>query len=387
MAAKSYYAEWLGVTVGDAQPNHYQLLGLKEFEGDKARIEQAARRQREKLAPFLKGTPAEREIAERLLTAVRRAEYELSDPARRSSYDYLLKETREKGSPEPLPMAAVAHEQELLMQRDRAIEQANWEKAEEVARKLVSYNPQNASHQQVLDEVLARRARGARKALGLQAVKTLVLLLVLLGVGLLVANVVRRAAKATDTTGGAGGAKVQEGGAGSEASTTAGGVTRPGTVGAQAQADAAEAVTKAEKLLEGKKFAEALAAYKDAMLNRRAGGANVEQGLRSLETKIADAKQSARERAKAAEGQGDWAAGTQAYQDLLDLGEMREAQPRLQAMQAAAQAEQLEKAGKLEEAVTAYKKVVGTLADRTALDAKIAALEKQIAETRPKLKY
>jgi len=383
MAAKSYYAEWLGVTVGDAQPNHYQLLGLKEFEGDKARIEQAARRQREKLAPFLKGTPAEREIAERLLTAVRRAEYELSDPARRSSYDYLLKETREKGSPEPLPMAAVAHEQDLLTQRDRAIEQANWEKAEEVARKLVSYNPQNASHQQVLEEVLARRARGARKALGLQAVKTLVLLLVLLGAGLLVANVVRRAVKATDTTGGAGGAKVQEGG--SEASTTAGGGTRPGTVGAQA--DAAEAVTKAEKLLEEKKFAEALAAYKEAMLNRRGGGANVEQGLRSLETKIADAKQSARERAKAAEGQTDWAAGTQAYQDLLDLGEMREAQPRLQAMQAAAQAEQLEKAGKLEEAVTAYKKVVGTLADRTALDAKIAALEKQIAETRPKLKY
>jgi hypothetical protein len=69
------------------------------------------------------------------------------------------------------------------------------------------------------------------------------------------------------------------------------------------------------------------------------------------------------------------------------LGEAREAQPHLQAVQAAAQAEQLEKAGKLEEAVAAYKKVAGALADRSALDAKVADLEKQIETTRPKLKY
>jgi hypothetical protein len=130
-----------------------------------------------------------------------------------------------------------------------------------------------------------------------------------------------------------------------------------------------------------------LAAYQQARASIRAGDPAAEERLRSLGKKIADAKAEARDRAKAAEGQADWAAAAQAVQDLAALGEAKEAPPRLLAVQAATQAEQLEKAGKLEEAVAAYKKVAAALADRSALDAKVAELEKQIAETRPKLRY
>ena len=401
MAVKGYYAEWLGVTTaGDAPPNHYQLLGLKEFDGDTGRIAEAARRQRQKLEPFLKGTPDERETAERLLLALQRAEYVLSDPTRRSEYDYWLKETREKGAPKTVPMAAVAAEHELLIQRDRAIEQSNWTKAEEVALKLVSFDPQNLSYQQVLEQVQAHRARGARKALGLRAVRSLLLLLALAGVALLLVNVGRRVLKAGATTTGGGGEAVggtvgakpgaggRPGGAGPAAPAGAAAGGRPTAGGPQAQAGAAgDIIAQAEKSLEEKKFTEVLAAYQRARANTRAGDTAAAEGLRSLEKKIADAKVEARDRAKAAEGQADWVAAGQAYQDLAALGETKEAQPRLLAVEAAAQAEQLEKAGKLEEAVAAYKKVVGALADRSALDAKVADLEKQIAETRPKLKY
>ena len=404
MAVKGYYTEWLGVTTAaDTPPNHYQLLGLKEFEGDAGRIAEAARRQRQKLEPFLKGTPDERETAERLILALKRAEYVLSDPARRSEYDYWLKETREKGAPKTVPMAAVAAEQELLTQRDRAIEQGNWTKAEEVALKLVSFDPQNASYEQVLEEVQAHRARGARKALGLRAVRSLLLLLMLAGVALLLVNVGRRWLKAGATTGaggeagggtagprpsGAGSAKPRVGAGGPAAAAAGGGAARGTASGAQAQTEApAAAIAQVEKLLEERKFAEAVAAYQEARTKGGSGGTATEQGLSSLRDKIDAAKKEARDRAKAAEGQADWAGASQAYQDLLALGETREAQPRLLAVRAAAQAEQLEKAGKLEEAVAAYNKIAAALVDRTALDAKVAELKKQIETTRPKLKY
>jgi hypothetical protein len=388
MAVKDFYAEWLGVTARDRPPNHYQLLGLKEFAGDKGLIEQAARQQRQRLEPFLKGSPDERETAERLVLTLQRAEYVLGDPARKREYDAWLTETREKGAPKTVPLAAVAAEQELLTQRDRAIEQGNWGRAEEVALKLVSFDPQNASHQQVLTEVQARRARGEQKALGLKAVKLLVLVGVLVGLALLVVRVAHRVTSAVETAGATGGAKPHEQRTGPPTSTSAAGAARPSTAGAAPQTDArAEAVTRAEKLLEEKKFAEALAAYQEARTKAGSAGTTAEQGLSSLRDKIDAAKKEARDRAKAAEGRADWAQAVQAYQDLAALGETREAQPHLAAAQAAAQAEQLEKAGKLEEAVAAYNKVAAALVDRTALDAKVAELKKQIETTRPKLKY
>ena len=191
MAVKDSYSEWLGVTTPKRPPNHYQLLGFKESASDQRLIEEAARRQVEKLKQYQQGSPTEREMAGRLLLEVQRAQYILTDPGRKAEYDRWLKETGQKGAPRSVHISLVAAEQELIAKRDQAVARQQWGQAEELAGKLVAMDPKNPDHKDALQRIQERAVRTRRSATVSSAAKNIVLVVVLVGVVILGVNLIR----------------------------------------------------------------------------------------------------------------------------------------------------------------------------------------------------
>ena len=384
MAVRDSYAEWLGVTAPQRPPNHYQLLGLEDFEPDHQRIQEAVRRQTDKLRQYQRGSATERETADRLLLAVQRAHYVLADPKRKAEYDRSLEETRQKGAPKGVHLSVVAAQQELLSQRDRAAANQQWQEAEELARKLVAMDPENAAHKEALERIRTRAARARQTRVAMKGVKNLVVIVVLVCVGILGVKLVQHQAEKQDAV--SRGEAHEATGDWPSAADAYREAAAQGDEKAQSRLEAAEAATKAEELMAEKRYTEALAELKKA---RRGAGsqAALQERIQSLQRKLDHAKEQAQERAQDAEARGDWQTALQAYQELIDLGGDRTVEGRRDAIQTVLKAEQLEETGKFEEALAAYKEIVETVSCRSEIETRIAKLEEQIAATRPQLRY
>ncbi len=83
------YAEWLGVTTPSRPLNHYQLLGLAAFEGDRLKILAAAEAALGKVRPFRDGERADE--CQRILDELSMAKLVLCDGARKGQYDGQLR--------------------------------------------------------------------------------------------------------------------------------------------------------------------------------------------------------------------------------------------------------------------------------------------------------
>jgi len=81
--------EWLGISLDEQPPSHYQLLGLKPFEHDDAKIERAAQRQSSKLKQHSEGPHAAE--AKQTLGEIAAAKATLLDPNKRRLYDHILR--------------------------------------------------------------------------------------------------------------------------------------------------------------------------------------------------------------------------------------------------------------------------------------------------------
>lgn len=82
------YRDWLGITSSERPPNHYQLLGLTEFEKDSAKIAAAFENRFGNVRRYQVGARAEE--AGQLLQRLSSAYAELSDERRKADYDATL---------------------------------------------------------------------------------------------------------------------------------------------------------------------------------------------------------------------------------------------------------------------------------------------------------
>lgn len=107
MADFNPYIEWLGLSADLAEPNHYQLLGLANFEGDVAKITIAADKAMSRVRGFRPGPNAK--AWSKLLDELLLAKGRLLDPERKSEYDADLRESGSAtppAAPSPAPSAA-----------------------------------------------------------------------------------------------------------------------------------------------------------------------------------------------------------------------------------------------------------------------------------------
>lgn len=381
MAVKDFYSQWLGVTTEERPPNHYQLLRLEEFEADLERIREAAAGQMEKLRRFQRAGPTARETAERLLLEIQRAQYVLTDPQRKDEYDRWLRETHQKGAPKSVHLSLMAAQQELITKRDQAVKRRQWGQAEQLARKLVALAPEDPEHQRALEFTQAQAARARRSALVRSSAKTIVTVVVLLGLAVLGVSLFRgyRSGQEAET-----GAPTSETTGGEPAAQGRGEAAR--TPSRAARPDTADLLAQAEKLLAEGRYTEALAEYKRALRTARDRQA-LQERIQSLERKLAEIREQALERSRSAEARGDWSAAEQAYKELAALDGGKEVEAHLEALQSARRGEQLEKSGRFEEALTAYQEAVGGLGDPSEAQRRTARLQKVIEATRPQLRY
>ncbi len=90
MADFNPYVEWLGLSADVAEPNHYQLLGLPNFEADVAKIAVAADKAMSRVRGFRPGPNAK--AWSKLLDELLLAKGRLLDADRKSEYDADLRE-------------------------------------------------------------------------------------------------------------------------------------------------------------------------------------------------------------------------------------------------------------------------------------------------------
>lgn len=83
------YAEWLSVATAMRPPNHYQLLGLKDFESDRAKIAAAAEAAQSRLLTVAPGDRLDE--WQRILDELSVAKLVLADAARKGQYDGQLR--------------------------------------------------------------------------------------------------------------------------------------------------------------------------------------------------------------------------------------------------------------------------------------------------------
>lgn len=83
------YAEWLGMSTAMRPPSHYQLLGLKDFESDRAKIVAAAEASQSKMHGVAPGNRLDE--WQRILDELSVAKLVLCDAARRGQYDGQLR--------------------------------------------------------------------------------------------------------------------------------------------------------------------------------------------------------------------------------------------------------------------------------------------------------
>lgn len=91
------YHRWLGIPLEEQPPDHYRLLGVKDFESDLDVIEHAADRQMAHLRRLQLGPHAS--LAERLLGEVAAVRGHLLDASQKTAYDAVLR-SRKTATPE-----------------------------------------------------------------------------------------------------------------------------------------------------------------------------------------------------------------------------------------------------------------------------------------------
>lgn len=96
------YREWLGICA--PSPNHYQLLGLPEFEADTARIVAAADARMAQVRTYQTGPRGQ--YTQPILNAMAAAKLCLLDPAARSAYNAELLAQRQRASLTAPPVAS-----------------------------------------------------------------------------------------------------------------------------------------------------------------------------------------------------------------------------------------------------------------------------------------
>ena len=105
MAFDPYY-EWLGIPAEDQPPDHYQLLGIKQFEDNPNVIENAADRQMAFVRTFQTGPRSAH--SQNLLNEIASAKICLLTPAKQE-YDQQLRAQLEESQPAK-PEAIIAIE-------------------------------------------------------------------------------------------------------------------------------------------------------------------------------------------------------------------------------------------------------------------------------------
>ncbi len=96
------FREWLGLDLQAAQPNHYQLLDLPEFEADAGKIQAASDRALSRVRSHRPGAHAA--AWAQLLDALAAAKRCLSDPAQKQAYDRALQNGMLPTSPTVAPL-------------------------------------------------------------------------------------------------------------------------------------------------------------------------------------------------------------------------------------------------------------------------------------------
>lgn len=85
------YRDWLKIPTQDQPPHHYRLLGIKVFESDANKIDQAVNQLVARLQTLSNGPHVEQ--AQQLLNQVAKARICLTDPIRKADYDRRLQAT------------------------------------------------------------------------------------------------------------------------------------------------------------------------------------------------------------------------------------------------------------------------------------------------------
>ncbi|QDU60983.1 translocation protein TolB [Planctomycetes bacterium Pan216] len=93
------YHEWLGIDESIAQPNHYQLLGLENFEANPDTIHRAALTRIAKLRPYQAGQHSE--LSQELMNQISMARVCLLDAEAKGEYDLQLNLGSRKGAEKP----------------------------------------------------------------------------------------------------------------------------------------------------------------------------------------------------------------------------------------------------------------------------------------------
>src|SRR5687767_4646612 len=86
------YYKWLGIPPEEQPPNHYRLLGLSPFEGNRDAIDNAADRQMGHVRTFQAGPQGA--DSQRLLNEIAAARVVLLDVAKKRAYDEQLRAPR-----------------------------------------------------------------------------------------------------------------------------------------------------------------------------------------------------------------------------------------------------------------------------------------------------
>jgi hypothetical protein len=86
------YQQWLGIPPAEHPPDHYRLLGLPAFTGDRATISRAAQARIAQVR--LADAGRQPELAERLVAELTLARQTLLDPPRKATYDAILRGAR-----------------------------------------------------------------------------------------------------------------------------------------------------------------------------------------------------------------------------------------------------------------------------------------------------
>jgi len=122
------YYDWLGIPPEDGPPDHYQLLGIRQFESDANIIRAAAEQRFVYLRTFQLSPQAS--LAEMLLNDVAAAKLCLLDPPAKVSYDAKLKQAQSPGLSEAAGLAVLSRVRpwgrSRLLQRSRRRNREWW---------------------------------------------------------------------------------------------------------------------------------------------------------------------------------------------------------------------------------------------------------------------
>lgn len=109
------YKDWLGIPEGPRPPDHYQLLRLKQFEDDPAKVQKNYKKLNEHVRKFASGQYQQE--SQDLLNELARAMLCLTDPERKHDYDEHLGRVFDESSAtdgKKKPMARVLFERRII---------------------------------------------------------------------------------------------------------------------------------------------------------------------------------------------------------------------------------------------------------------------------------